>query len=94
MLGKSFGVAMQIFAEQPKAHYTYCDDHTLSLLVKHVTKNTKILRDAMGTADEITIMIKYTPKRESILESIKEQIECENDSDFYANNLLKLSEAR
>ena len=45
----------------------------------------------MGTAEEITILIKYSPKRENILGSIKEQIECESDSDFRANNLLKLS---
>ena len=48
----------------------------------------------MGTAEEIIILIMYSPKRENILGSIKEQIECKNDSDFHANNLLKLSETR
>ena len=48
----------------------------------------------MGTAEEITVLIKYSPKQENILGSIKEQIECKNDSDFHANNLLKLSETR
>ena len=91
MLGKSSGVATQVFAEQ---HYTHCHAHSLSLSVKDVNKNTKILQDTMGTAEEITILIKYSPKRENILGSIKEQIECQNDSDFHANNLLKLSETR
>ena len=94
MFGKLSGLATQIFTEQPKAHYTHCHSQSLSLLVKDVTKNTKILRDTMGTAEEITILIKYSPKRESILGSIKEQTESENDSDFHANNLLKLSETR
>ena len=94
MLGKSSGVTTHIFAEQPKEHYTHCHAHSLLLSVKNVTKNTKILRDTMGTAEEITILIKYSPKRENILGSIKEQIECENDSDCHANNLLKLSETR
>ena len=43
MLGKSSDVAIQIFAEQPKAHYTHCHAHFLSLSVKDVTRNTKIL---------------------------------------------------
>ena len=94
MLGKSSGVTTHISAEQPKAHYTHCHAHSLLLSVKNVTKNTKILRDTMGTAEEITILIKYSPKRENILGSIKEQIECENDSDCHANNLVKLSETR
>ena len=46
----------------------------------------------MGTTEEITILIKYSPKRENIQGRIKEQIECESNSDFHANNLLKLSE--
>ena len=94
MLGKLSGVATQIFAEEPKAHYTHCHSHWLSLTVKAVTKNTKTLRDTMGTAEEITILIKYSLKRENILGNIKEQIECENDGNFCANNLLKLSETR
>ena len=89
MLGKSSGVATQIFAEQPKAHYTHCHAHSLSLSVKDVTKNTKILRDTMGTDEEVTILIKYSPKRENILESIKEQIECENDSDFHVGQRVQ-----
>ena len=48
----------------------------------------------MVTAEKTTILTKYSPKRESILGSIKEEIQCENDSDFHANNLLKLSETR
>ena len=48
----------------------------------------------MGTVEQITTLIKYSPKRENILRSIKEQIECDSDSDSHANKLLKLSEPR
>ena len=84
MLGKSSGVATQIFAEQPKAHCTHYHTHSLSLSVIDVTKNTKIFRDTIGTEEEIAILIKYSPRGENIIGSIKEQIECENDSDFRA----------
>ena len=46
MLAKSSSIATQFFAEQPKAHYTHF--HALSLSLS--LKNTKILRDTMGTA--------------------------------------------
>ena len=45
----------------------------------------------MSTAEEIIILIKYSPKQENILGSTKKQTESEDDSDFHANNLLKLS---
>ena len=82
------------FLQNNPWHITHCHAHSLSLSVKDVTKNTKILRDTMGTAEEIIILIKYSPKQENILGSTKKQTESEDDSDFHANNLLKLSEAR
>ena len=40
MLGKKSGVAMQIKELQPKAHYTHCHGHSISLSVKEVTKQS------------------------------------------------------
>ena len=91
ILGQSLDVAIQILAEQPKAHYTHCHAHSTWLSVKDATKNTNILRDTMGTAEKIAILIKYLPKQENIIGSIKEQTECENNSDFQGNNLLDLT---
>ena len=85
MLGKSSSVTTEILTEQPKANDTHCHAHSLSFLVKDITKNTKILQDTM---------IKYSPKRENVLGRIKEQIEYESDIDFHGNNLLRLSETR
>ena len=67
MLGKSSGVAVQLQAIQPRAPYTHCHAHSLSLSVKDVTKSITILRDTMGTAGEIIILIKFSPKRENLL---------------------------
>ena len=54
ILGKPTNVTTQIFAEQPKAHYTHCHAYLLPLLVKDITKNTKILRDTICAAEEMT----------------------------------------
>ena len=40
MVGKKSGVAMQIKELQPKAHYTHCHGHSISLSVKEVTKQS------------------------------------------------------
>ena len=89
MVGKSSGVAVRILSIQPRAHCTHC--HAYSLSVKDFTKQTRILRDTMSHAGEIAILIKYSPKRETLLGNIKEQIEYEDENDFTGNGILKLS---
>lgn len=71
MLGKRSGVAKQILDIQPKAFVTHCHCHSLSLSVKETTKESKILSNTMDTSGEIAKLIKYSPKREKKLESIK-----------------------
>ena len=94
MLGKSSGVAVQLQAIQPRAPYTHCHAHSLSLSVKDVTKSITILRDTMGTAGEIIILIKFSPKRENLLGKLKDQIESDSESVEKADSISKLSETR
>ena len=75
MVGKKSGVATQIPKIQPKALLTHCYGHSLSLAVKDLTSNCKILGDTMGTVGEITVLIKYSPKREKMLGSLIENVE-------------------
>ena len=84
MLGKTSGVAVEL----------HCHVHSLSLSVKDVTKKFKFLGDTMGTAREIIVLIKYSPKRENLLGKIKEQIECNEEVEIKANSISKLSETR
>ena len=43
----------------------------------------------MGTGEEISILIKHSPKRENVLGSMKEQTECKNDSDFQPTEAVR-----
>ena len=45
----------------------------------------------MGVAEEIVVLIKYSPKRENILACIKEQVEFESEPEEKANDFTKLS---
>ena len=57
----------------------YIKEHSiqrsLSLSVKDTTKNCNLQSDIMDTAKEIVSLIKFSPKRENLLEEIKENVE-------------------
>ena len=81
-MGKRSGVATQIQSLQSKAIITHCHGHSLSLAVKDFTSSCPVLSNTMGTAGEICILVKYSPKREKILGSLYEITEGElNDID-------------
>ena len=95
MLGKKSGVAKQTFEMQPKAHYSHCHCHSLSLTVKDLTKQSKLLSDTMDTAGEIAVLIKFSPKRETMVASLKEVTVEDADNESSApKNITKLSTTR
>lgn len=95
MMGKRSGVATVFVKEQPKALQIHCLGHSLSLSVKSLTAECSILRDTMGTAGEICVLVKYSPKREKLLGKINENIEGDSDDlNKQASKLDKLSATR
>ena len=98
MLGRKSGVATQITNIQPKAIATHCHAHSLSLAVKDVTAKCKLLKEAMGTAGEMAILVKFSPKWETILGEIKGNIERQHEVSeedlLKADSLSKLSTTR
>ena len=90
MLGKKSGVVKQILDIQPKVFATHYHCHSLSLSMKEVTKELKILSDIMDTSDDIAILVKYSSKREQKLESIKVTYE----EDEAVNRISKFSTTR
>ena len=78
MLGKNTSVSVQITAEQPKALSTDWQEHSLNLGIKTTMTNSKQMKDVMGTVTEIISLVKYSPKRENLLENIKDLIHFES----------------
>ena len=72
MLGKKSGVATQLSAIHTKALPTYCFGHSVSLAVKDLASDCKLLGDTMGTVGEITVFVKFSPKREKIFGDIND----------------------
>jgi len=91
MMGVRSGVSTQITQEQPKAVAVHCQGHSLSLAVKSLTQDCAILRDTLGTVGEISVLVKYSPKRETMLGKIMENIEGEfEDGDRAEHSVTKL----
>lgn len=98
MFGKKSGVSVKILAEQPKALATHCQGHSLNLGIKTTMNGSKIMKDVMGTVTEIISLVKYSPKRESLLGSIKDLVYFESHHTDHgidvAPTLNKLSATR
>lgn len=67
MAGHQKGVATQISWEKPRALFTHSCRHSLSLAMCDTIKGTKLLRDAMNVMHEISKVIKFSPKRNTVL---------------------------
>ena len=76
-MGKKSGAAAEIIKLGPKALDTHCHWHSLNLRVKSTTEQCQLLRDTLDTVREICILVKYSPKREKLLENIQDNIEGE-----------------
>ena len=71
MSGARNGVATKILEDERRALYTHCYAHSLNLAVSDTMKKSRVCRDALDIAFEITRLIKFSPKREAAFEKIR-----------------------
>ena len=64
MRGSRNGVAVQIAREEKRVLYIHCFAHVLNLAVADTITASKVCKDALDTAMEITKLIKFSPKKE------------------------------
>ena len=74
MAGSRSGASTAILKEAPKAVFTHCYGHSLQLAVCDTIKNIPNLNDALATVFEISKLIKFSPKRGTIFEKLKEEL--------------------
>ena len=74
MAGSKSGVAKRISDLEPRAFFTHCYGHSLNLAACDTLKQSKIMKGALELTHEITKLIKYSPKRESIFKKMKESV--------------------
>ena len=74
MAGARNGVKSQILMQEPRALFTHCYGHALSLAVADSIKRVKGLQSVMDTTYEISKLFQYSPKRQSLFTKIKSDI--------------------
>ena len=83
MKGEKTRVAKQIKSEEPKALLTHFFKHSLNLAVGDAIKDSKVMKNSLGTTFEISKVIQKSLKRDGKLKDIKIAIEREEVSDVF-----------
>ena len=78
MSGIKSGVAAQLCAEEKRALFTHCYCHALNLAIGDTIKQSKVCKNALDVAFEITKLVKFSPKRNILFDKIRS--ECEEES--------------
>ena len=74
MCGIRSGVATQISSEESRALFTHCYGHSLDLAACDTIKNSKVVKNALDVTYEICKLLKYSPRRDSMLDKIKKDV--------------------
>lgn len=75
MAGTKSGVAKRILDDEPRAIYTHCYGHSINLAASDAVMKTKVMKHALEMTHEITKLIKYSPRRESVFRDLKQASE-------------------
>lgn len=74
MSGCKTGVKAQIQKQEPRALYTHCYGHALSLSIADTVRMVKSLGNVMDTVHELSKLLQYSPKRSTLFKDIKGDI--------------------
>lgn len=74
MAGPRGGVATKILEKEEKAIYTHCYGHALNLACSDTIKKCRVMRNTLDTSYEIIKLVKKSPCRDGILQTLKQQM--------------------
>ena len=74
MSGINRGVQALFKSEANKALYVHCLAHSLNLCLKDVTNTCEIIRDVMNFIYELAQLIKMSPKRLTLFDSLRKEV--------------------
>ena len=80
MTGSRKGVATQLISEEPHALSMHCYRYCLNLAVADSVKESKVCRDALDTAFEVSKLIRFSPKQNAAFECINIETPTEKES--------------
>ena len=71
MVGCRKGIATQLASKEKRAVLTYCYGHALNFAAGDAMKQSKVCKDALDVAFEISKLVRYSPKRNAAFNCIK-----------------------
>ena len=74
MSGINRGIQALFKSEANKALYVHCLAHSLNLCLKDVTNTCEIIRDVMNFIYELAQLIKMSPKRLTLFDSLRKEV--------------------
>ena len=83
MSGIRTGVAKRISDEELRAVFTHCYGHSLNLACNDTVKKSKLVKQALETTQEITKLIKFSPRRDAVFKKFK----AESDSNLESKTM-------
>ena len=78
MSGCRTGVATALCAKEPRALYSHCYGHALNLAIQDTVRGNSIVRYTLDTVEEMTKLIKKSPKCDIIFHNVKNDIACDS----------------
>lgn len=74
MVGVRGGVATLIQKDEPRATLVHCYGHSLQLAVGDTIKQIKLMADCLDITNEVSKLLKYSPKRDTLFEKLKKEL--------------------
>ena len=74
MTGARCGMATLIQAKQPNVYFTHCYGHSLNLTVSDTMKKLATMKRALDIIHEITKVVKYSPRRDSLFQQLRDEM--------------------
>ena len=74
MMGHINGVAARIQKDEPSAIYVHCLAHCTNLCLQTVGRQVAPVRDALELVREVSQLIRFSPKRSTLFESVQSQL--------------------
>ena len=74
MSGPRSGVAKKISDLESRAVYTHCYGHSLNLACMDTIKSSKNMQEALDITEEISKLVKLSPRRGSVFQRLKDEI--------------------
>ena len=74
MSGAKCGVGKLINDDEPRTVHTHCHGHALHLSVGDTVKQCRVMQFGLGTVYEISKLIKKSPKRNTSLQKLKQEL--------------------